>query len=307
MAKSLSKLLNLFPDDILLASTGIIGQPINMAALEKALPELVDSLSPEGEEGFSRSILTTDTTPKTAYARISLAPGFKATIWGCAKGSGMIAPNLATFLGFILTDAPASVELMQNLLREGAEATFNRVTIDGDTSTNDSLFLLSSGAAVTSPFSSGVKAKAFERGLMKVLESLARSLVLDGEGATRLVEIAVKGALDDRQAKLAAMTVAQSPLVKTAFFGCDPNWGRVLAALGRSGATFDPYRVDLNLNKIPWVRNGMDNGREKEVNEAMSLREYRLTINLNVGKAVYTTLTCDFSPQYVTINSSYRS
>jgi glutamate N-acetyltransferase/amino-acid N-acetyltransferase len=214
---------------------------------------------------------------------------------------------MATMLGFVLTDAKVEPKLLDGLLKELTQSTFNRVTVDGDTSTNDSLFLLASGAAPAKPVSGGAEAKIFEKALFDVLDSLSRDLARDGEGATRLVEIAVVGASDQEQARKAAKTVAESPLVKTAFFGRDANWGRILAALGRSGAVFDPYKVDLDLDSVPWVRSGCDNGREKEASEVMEKKEYKLTINLNCAGASYSMLTCDFSFKYVEINGSYRS
>lgn len=306
-AKSAAKLLGLEHDEILLASTGVIGQPINRPAMLAALPELAARLSPEGFDDFSKAIMTTDLVPKVAVSEAAFASGPKASIWGAAKGSGMIAPNMATMLGFILTDAAVEPKLLRKLLKEGADATFNRITVDGDTSTNDSLFIIASGASGRPAMTGGAEAKIFEKSLFEVMSALARNLVKDGEGATRLVEIAVINARTPDQAKKAARTVAESLLVKTAFFGADANWGRVLAALGRSGAEFDPYAVDLDLGEVPWIRSGRDNGMEAQASEAMKAPEQRLTINLNAGSAAWSMLTCDLSYRYVEINGSYRS
>jgi glutamate N-acetyltransferase/amino-acid N-acetyltransferase len=251
--------------------------------------------------------MTTDKVPKLAEAHGAFDDGTKFHIWGAAKGSGMIAPNMATMLGFILTDARLDSNLMHVLIKKNAEATFNRVTVDGDTSTNDTLLFLASGAAGGPLISKVSQAECFEKPLFTVLNTLARMIAKDGEGATRLVEIAVLGAKTLPQAQKAARTVAESPLVKTAFFGADANWGRILAALGRSGASFDPYRVDLDLNDVPWVRNGQDNDQETAASEVMKKPEYLLTINLNAGQHHYEMLTCDFSHEYVDINGSYRS
>ncbi|MDR1656215.1 MAG: bifunctional glutamate N-acetyltransferase/amino-acid acetyltransferase ArgJ [Deltaproteobacteria bacterium] len=306
-AELAAKLLGLDPQEVLLASTGVIGSRLNTAALLAGLPRLSDSLSDHGFDDFAKAIMTTDTVSKTAQFRLDFPSGPPAAIWGAAKGSGMIAPNMATMLGFVLTDCAVEPKLLSELLSRGTEATFNRVTVDGDTSTNDSLFLLSSGASGQTVIDGGKPAQIFEEALFSVLDDLARALARDGEGATKLVEIVVEGAKTSEQAKMAARTVAESPLVKTAFFGGDANWGRILAALGRSGAVFDPYQVNIDLGNIPWVRQGRDNGKDAQATEVMGRREYRLTISLGAGEASHSMLTCDFSHDYVTINGSYRS
>jgi glutamate N-acetyltransferase/amino-acid N-acetyltransferase len=251
--------------------------------------------------------MTTDTVPKTAATEAVFPEGPVVSIWGAAKGSGMIAPNMATMLGFVLTDAAVEPGLLNCLLKNCAEATFNRITVDGDTSTNDTLLVVCSGASGRPVITGGAEAKVLERALSSVMGALARELVRDGEGATKLVEIIVKNAKNAEQAKKAARTVAESPLVKTAFFGGDANWGRILAALGRSGAEFDPYRVDIDLGEVPWIRSGRDNGMEAEATEAMRAAEQRLVIDLNAGVSTWSMLTCDLSLRYVEINGSYRS
>ena len=294
------------PEEIMLASTGIIGQPINMGALAAAVPALVGALRPAGLEDFAQAILTTDTVVKMADETIETGGG-PINIWGCAKGSGMIAPNMATLLAFVLTDAQVAPELLQAILAEGAELSFNRVTVDGDTSTNDSLLMMASGGSQAGPVTGGEPLAAFMAGVFRVLTSLARQVARDGEGATKLVTVRVRGAASPGEARLAARTVAESPLVKTAFFGCDANWGRVCAALGRSGAAFDPYQVDIDLDQVAWVRQGVDNGQEEAATRVMGQREYVLDINLKAGYQEYEALTCDFSHEYVSINGSYRS
>ncbi|MDR1546653.1 MAG: bifunctional glutamate N-acetyltransferase/amino-acid acetyltransferase ArgJ [Deltaproteobacteria bacterium] len=306
-AEAAGRRLQLPAEQVLLASTGVIGQPVNLQALLGSLDSLTAALSPDGLGDFAQAIMTTDTFAKTAEAEAALPAGPTASVWGAAKGSGMIAPNLATMLAFVLTDAAVEPALLRRLLLEGAEATFNRVTVDGDTSTNDSLFVFASGACGAPLVTDGPAAESFQRALRAVMDSLSRQLARDGEGATRLVEVAVRGAQNTGEARQAARTVAESPLVKTAFFGRDANWGRVLAALGRSGARFDPYQVDLDLDEVPWVRGGRDNGREAEATAVMNRREYRLSIDLKAGEASYVMLTCDFSHDYVSINGSYRS
>ncbi|MDR2339491.1 MAG: bifunctional glutamate N-acetyltransferase/amino-acid acetyltransferase ArgJ, partial [Deltaproteobacteria bacterium] len=275
-ARRVAGLLGVKTDEVLLASTGIIGQPMEMGKLTDALPGLVGSLGGDGFDLFSQAILTTDTGPKTGFARGDVE-GREFTIWACAKGSGMISPSMATMLAFVLCDLKVEPDALQRILRRACDRTLNRVTVDGDGSTNDSLFLLCSGLSPLESIKSSRSqlGAVFEESLTMVLYSLAQQIAIDGEGSTKYVVVTVRGARNDREAALAARTVAESPLVKTAFYGEDPNWGRVLAALGRSGASFDPYKVDLDLlfapedeppdnepSIVPWVRNGMDNGCE---------------------------------------------
>jgi glutamate N-acetyltransferase/amino-acid N-acetyltransferase len=306
-AEKLAALLNIPGDDIMLASTGIIGQPINIAAMLAALPPLSQALtaSQQGFDDFSQAILTTDTVAKTAEAEIEIN-GQKAVIWGCAKGSGMIAPNMATMLSFILTDVAIAPELLQALTLAGAEKSFNRVSVDGDTSTNDSLMVMASGESGL-VIENGEALAQFQKAFFGVMKSLAVQIARDGEGATKLVTVKVRGAATEAEAERAARTVAESPLVKTAFYGCDANWGRLCMAIGRSGANFDPYAVDINLDEVPWIRNGIDNGREEEATAVMKKNKYVVDINLNAGSHEYDIITCDLSHEYVTINGSYRS
>jgi glutamate N-acetyltransferase/amino-acid N-acetyltransferase len=302
-AKAVGSLIGLPADKVLLASTGIIGQPMNMEAMLPALEGLAGALAPEGLSGFAEAILTTDTVPKTASARGRTPDGREWSLWGCAKGSGMLAPDMATMLAFALTDLPCTSGCLMAMLRRAADRSFNRLTVDGDTSTNDSAFVISSGAAGGDPL-------GYSRGrdaLEEVLSSLARQMMRDGEGVTKVVTVKVTGAASKRHAELAARAVADSPLVKTAIHGEDANWGRVLAALGRSGAVFDPYKVDLWLEGVLWVKNGIDNGREAEALEVMRRPEYELTANLKKGRREAFMLACDLSAEYVKINGSYRS
>jgi glutamate N-acetyltransferase/amino-acid N-acetyltransferase len=307
-AEALGALLGLESDEVLLASTGIIGQYVNMEALTVGLPPLAAKLAPgpEGLADFAQAILTTDTAAKTSVAGFEL-DGKPVTVWGCAKGSGMIAPDMATMLGFLLTDAEVAPGLLKEVLSEGAELSFNRITIDGDTSTNDCLLAMASGGAGAGAVTGGAGLEQFRAAAFGVMRSLARQIVLDGEGATRLVTIRVRGAATAAEARLAARTAAESPLVKTMFFGCDANWGRLCMALGRSGARFDPYAVDIDLDEVPWVRAGVDNGQEEAASAVMKRREYVVGIDLKAGGGEYEVLTCDLSPGYVAINGSYRS
>jgi glutamate N-acetyltransferase/amino-acid N-acetyltransferase len=308
-AEAAGKLAGVPAGRVLLASTGIIGQRMNMPAMLAALPALAGSLSEDGLDGFSRAILTTDTRPKAFRTETDLGARGRFTLWGCVKGAGMIAPDMATLLAFVLTDVPAESGYLKSVLGKAAELSFNRITVDGDTSTNDTLLALSSSAGGGAPLASSASpgADRFEEALFRLMESLARSVVEDAEGATKTVTVAVRGAETPGQALAAARTVACSPLVKTAFFGEDANWGRILCALGRSGAAFDPYRVDLYLDGVHWVKDGVDNGREEDAQKVMKLASYTLTADLNRGSHDAAVLTCDLSHEYVTINGSYRS
>ena len=294
------------PVELMLASTGVIGQQINMAALTAAIPGLVQNLRPEGLDDFAQAIMTTDIIQKTAAETFECG-GRTVSVWGCAKGSGMIAPNMATMLAFILTDAEVEPELLQRILGEGADLSFNRVTVDGDTSTNDSLMIMASGRSGAPAVVSGQALEDFKGAVFKVMKALARLVAKDGEGATKLVTVRVRGAASEEEAKKAARTVAESPLVKTAFFGCDANWGRICMALGRCGAFFDPYAVDIDLDEVPWIRNGIDNKQEEAATAVMKKAEYVLDINLKAGNCEWEMLTCDYSHDYISINGSYRS
>ncbi len=300
------RLLKVAPEDLLPASTGVIGERLPLEKMLAALPELVSGLSPEKAPSFARAIMTTDTFPKVAERVLSLPQG-EVRLLGIAKGAGMIAPNMATMLGFILTDARLEESELEGILRSAVETSFNRITVDGDTSTNDTVYALASGASGCAL--GGTAREDFVRLFNEVCQELAYLIVKDGEGATKTVRIRVEGAANEEEALLMARTVANSLLVKTAFFGEDPNWGRVLAALGRSGASFDPYEVDLFIDDVAIVRNGLSLGKEAEerAHRVMQKSEFTLTILLKQGKAVAEMLTCDLSYDYVKINAEYRT
>ena len=295
-------------EEVLLASTGVIGEALNTEAYKNAVPELVAGLSRDGLAEVSEAIMTTDTKPKMVESSGEIE-GKPFKIAGMAKGAGMIAPNMATMLCFVLTDAAISAEPLQAILSRVTESTFNRITIDGDTSTNDTILVMASGRAgfntITRDNPDGLK--RFERALTEVLSSLARLIVADGEGATKLVNVVVTGAVDDSQAKTAAMSVANSPLVKTALYGEDPNWGRIMMALGNSPAEFNPEKVDISFDGAALVKNGRMSGLEAEAAEVMRKDEFSLKINLGAGNGRAEVLTCDFSDDYVAINADYRS
>jgi len=279
--------------------------PLPMERVRTGILRAVSGLSPDGFDGFSRAILTPDKGPK-----VTVAQGGGFTVAGCAKGAGMIAPNMATTLGFVVTDAPARGAWLRRVLRAEAELTFNRVTVDGDTSTNDSLFLLASGAAAGAHVDDDRRGELLRGAIHEVLDALATALVRDGEGATKVVEILVTGAPSERAALQVARTIADSPLVKTAIGGADPNWGRVLAAAGRAGVAIDPQRIDLDIGDVPMVRRGIGvvtAESEAAAHAIMSQASYRMRVELHAGRAEAAVKTCDLTHEYVSINADYRS
>jgi glutamate N-acetyltransferase / amino-acid N-acetyltransferase len=307
-ARTLARLLGCPPEDILTASTGVIGDQLNMSALEAALPSLVNALNEEGLFEVAQAIMTTDTFPKAAEVPGSI-DGRPYVIAGMAKGSGMICPDMATMLSAVVTDAAVSPEYLQVLLSRCVDKTFNRVTVDGDTSTNDCVLALANGQAGNTPLTGDDSpgSRDFEFGLNQVLAKLSRMIAQDGEGATKLIRVDVVGAVDAKDARLAAMTIANSPLVKTAFFGQDANWGRLMMALGRSGAVFDPEQVDIFLNGIPLVDHGVAAGEIIAADAVMKEKEIIVLIDLKAGPEKDSVLTCDFSLDYIKINADYRS
>jgi len=291
------------------SSTGVIGSPLPIKKIEEGVPELVVRLSPEGWMSTVEAIMTTDTFPKVEVATGRIK-GKQVKLCGMVKGAGMIRPDVATMLSFLVTDARIKTPLLQRMLREAAEASYNRITVDGETSTNDTVLLLANGKA-GNPFLSRMDrdGEAFQSMLSKVCRSLAESVVKDGEGATKFVEILIRGARNKEEAKQAAYSVAHSPLVKTAFFGEDANWGRILCALGYSGVHIDPNKVDVFFDKAPIVRKGMGVGGriEERAGQTLKNKSFKVTVDLHQGKSEFSVLTSDFSIDYVKINASYRS
>jgi glutamate N-acetyltransferase/amino-acid N-acetyltransferase len=295
---------------VLLSSTGVIGEQLNLKAFTEHMHALVDGLSADGLEKVARAIMTTDTVHKISQRSLSIG-GKKLKIMGMAKGAGMIMPNMATMLAFILTDAEIARPALEKSLISANERTFNRITIDGDTSTNDMVLILANGTAANRSIDEpgSEEQLIFEDALEDLLKDLALQIVRDGEGATKMVTIKVRGAVCEKDAEQLARTVATSSLVKTAFFGEDANWGRILAAMGRSGVEFDPDQVDLFFAEVMLVQRGIGLGRDAEqaATEVLKESDFTVTIDLNSGKAEAEIYTCDFSIDYVKINSDYRS
>ena len=298
------------PSQILVCSTGVIGVPIPWQRIINAIPHLAQTrrASAAAFGQFTRAIMTTDTRPKWAAASCTIA-GKRVRLLGCAKGAGMIHPQLATMLAFIVTDAASSPDVLQIALREAAAKFFNAITVDGDTSTNDTLAVLANGASGAPEIRK--RSKDYQKlavALEEVCRSLALQIVQDAEGAKRLVEIIVRGAASDRAAQRIALTIANSPLVKTAISGADPNWGRILAAAGRAGVRFNPERVEISMGRIRMCSKGSALPFNENVAHRRLLgRQIPISLNLHSGRGTARVWTCDLTEDYVRINASYRS
>ncbi len=293
-----------------ISSTGVIGEQLNVDDFEKAMEPLVKGLAPDNFEKLAEAIMTTDTVRKTAYRTVTLG-GKEVRLMGVAKGAGMIMPNMATMLAFVLTDAQIGFPALHLSLKYGVEKTFNRITVDGDTSTNDMVLVMANGFA-ENPWideDNTSDLESFQDTLEDVLKDLALQIVADGEGATKCITVRVCGAKDNIEAERMARTVANSSLVKTAFFGEDANWGRILAAMGRSGVRFNPERVDISFRDVKLVQDGMGLGRAAEIEATKVLKEKNISvcIDLKDGNICEEVYTCDFSLEYVKINADYRT
>ncbi|MEM5786991.1 MAG: bifunctional glutamate N-acetyltransferase/amino-acid acetyltransferase ArgJ [Syntrophobacteraceae bacterium] len=311
MARAASEALSCDPGQVLVASTGVIGMQLRLDPLVAAMPNLVAGLRPDGWEDAAKAIMTTDLVPKMASTKVEIG-GKTITIGGIAKGSGMIAPNMATLLAFACTDADVSPDVLDYWTNKAAGLSFNSITVDGDTSTNDTLIVLASGAAGNPRIigTDGEASRTFGEALTAVLRDLAVQVVLDGEGATKLIEITVSGAADSESARKAALTIANSPLVKTAFFGQDANWGRIIAAAGRSGVALNVEKTALFFDDLCVFKGGTPVPGQEVEDRATAIfgqKEIRVRLDLGVGDACFTAYTCDFSFDYVKINASYRS
>lgn len=302
-------------EDVLVASTGVIGQHLPLEPFETGLPALHAKIDAAGGAEAARAIMTTDTVPKEwAVCYQSADPAYDGatfTVGGMCKGSGMIMPNMATMIAVVTTDAPVAPSALHEALLSAVSQSFNKVTVDSDTSTNDTCFAMASGAAAPEARPIELGTPAYEElaaALLEVCMQLARKIATDGEGATRLVTVTVTGAADDADADRAARTVANSPLVKTAIYGHDCNWGRIAAALGKSGARFDASNVSIDIMGIPVCRNGLTVPfDEDEALRRFEDPEITIAADLGQGRAATTVWTCDFTHEYVTINGDYRT
>lgn len=294
---------------ILVSSTGVIGQQLPMDKIETGIQTAASALSTEGGSDAAEAIMTTDTHPKSVAVEVEI-DGALVRIGGIAKGSGMIAPNMATMLSYLTTDARINAPTLQAALNRVVDNTYNLLTVDTDRSTNDTVLIFATGRAnnadIVAP--EGENYEVFCEGLQFVCTELVKMLARDGEGATKLVEVIVKNARNREDAEKAARAVAESPLVKTAVFANDANWGRIMMAVGKSNAEFDPYQVDVWLADYQLVKNGMDAGYDEDSATALFAQDpVRITIDLQAGDAEITMWTCDYSYDYIRINADYRT
>ena len=308
---ALAALMNVRADQVLPFSTGVIMETLPVDRIEAGLPAALAALSPNGWGDAALGIMTTDTLPKAA-SRQFVVGGSTVTVTGIAKGAGMIRPNMATMLGFVATDAAIEPALLPTLVREVADHSFNRITIDGDTSTNDSFVLIATHRAGHAPITSldSAEGQLLKAALVAVAQQLAQAIVRDGEGATKFITVRVEGGRSEAECKLAAYAIAHSPLVKTAFFASVPNLGRILAAVGYAGIDdLDQTLIDLHLDDVHVVQDGGRNPsyREEDGQRVMKQSEITVRVHLHRGECQATVWTCDLSHDYVTINADYRS
>jgi glutamate N-acetyltransferase/amino-acid N-acetyltransferase len=309
MTRTVADLLRIPPTHVLIAATGVIGVPLPMDKVRTALPKVVKALSPQGGRAAAEAIMTTDTRPKEAALRVEVN-GRSVTMGGIAKGVGMLEPHLATMFCFVATDAAVARGALAGVLRRAVDRSFNRATVDSDQSTSDTVAVLANGLAENRPVEvGGLGLRQFAAGLDALLARLARMLVADGEGATKLVAVTVRGAASRRDALIAARSVANSPLVKTAMNGADPNWGRIMMALGKSAARVDQDKVAIAFGEECLVERGVlrEGVRLERIREIMGGQEYEITIDLGLGRGEDRVWTCDLSEEYVRINGKYTT
>ena len=300
--------LNIDEQLVAVSSTGVIGVQLPLAPFERHMAELAGSLDRNCPQAVAEAIMTTDAFAKIASAHEDSGDGYN--LLGIAKGAGMIHPNMATMLGFVLTDVKISSELLQRCLRSAVDKSFNAITVDGDTSTNDMVLVLASGLSGNEEILPGTpEVDVFCSHLERVLLDLAKMIVSDGEGASKLVRVRMTGAGSEDEARIAARSVATSSLVKTAFFGEDANWGRIIAAVGYSGIDVDPNRIAIDFNNVPVTRGGLSTGPELEAQatEVLKLDEFTVTVDLGMGDSEFSYYTSDLTYDYVKINADYRS
>ena len=307
MAAETAQKLEIKEEYVMVSSTGVIGEILPIHKIRVAIPDLSRALHSEGFDDFAQAIMTTDTVPKIEH-RQGFINGRSYNLLGVAKGSGMIAPNMATMLCYVCTDLGIPQHLLQPALDSAIDATLNRICIDGDTSTNDTTLILANGCADIT-IQTPEQVDTFQQLLQNLLSGLAKKLVKDGEGVTKCVDIRVIGAASDADAHKIAQTISTSPLVKTALFGMDANWGRIIAAVGRAGVPIDPHRIDIYFNHVQMTQKSIGCGTEAEekVTQVLHKPEFTITIDLNMADGEASLLTCDFSIDYVKINADYRS
>jgi glutamate N-acetyltransferase/amino-acid N-acetyltransferase len=309
MIKATAKALTIPEEEVLVSSTGVIGHYLPIDRVQDGIAEAVTMLSREGHVAAAEAIMTTDTFPKELAVQVNL-DGIDVTLGGMVKGSGMIAPNMATMLGFVTTDVRISPQLLQYTLKRAVDRSFNRISVDGDTSTNDMVVVLANGLANNPPiqYSNTPSFDVFYEAFEYLLVRLCKMIVTDGEGATKFVEIVVAGASSEDAAVCAAKAIANSNLVKTAIHGEDANWGRILAAIGYSGIDFNPADVEIFFNDLSILKqNYYIDFSEERAKQILSQKEIKITVDLNQGDCTASFWTCDLSREYVAINANYRT
>ncbi len=308
-AGMVAQALDMKETDVQVCSTGVIGEQLDLAWFEKGVPALAKGLHEEGFADVAQAMMTTDTVPKVEKITFDI-DGKEVTILGLAKGAGMIMPNMATMLSFVMTDAAIGTDLLQVMLDKAVAQSFNVITVDGDTSTNDTLLLLANGVADHAPITSAESpdAQIFQEALDRLTKNLALKIVADGEGATKLITVRVQGAASRDDAEKIGRTIANSPLFKTACFGEDANWGRIFAAAGRAGVDFDQSKVDIFFDEVQMVEKGLGLfANETAATDVLKQDDFVVTVDLHVGEGFCEIYTCDFSYDYVKINGDYRS
>lgn len=309
-SKLVAEELDIEEDMVQVSSTGVIGEQLNITVFRDAIPNLVKDLSADNFESVAEAMLTTDTVKKTIYRSVEIG-GKDVNFVAMAKGSGMIMPNMATMLAFVLTDAQIGFVELHDALKNSVDSTFNRISVDGDTSTNDMVLIMANGRA-DNPWIEEIDSEEhqlFSQSLQEILKELAMMIVADGEGATKAITIRICGAREKDEALQIGRTIANSNLVKTAFFGEDANWGRIFAAMGRAGVKFNPDIVDIHFNNVMIVHNGLAVGKKAENLAAEILKKdsFSVTIDMKEGSICEEVYTCDFSYDYVKINADYRT
>ena len=305
--KHCAKKLGIAQDEVIISSTGVIGEYMPMHILKTGIDTIVDQLTDDGGIRAAKAILTTDLVEKSFAVKVKLSSG-NVSIGGIAKGSGMIMPNMATMLSFIATDADIEKDLLKKILTKAVKNSFNKISVDGDTSTNDMVILIANGVSKVKIEEGSKDVKLFEEALLAISIDMAKAIVSDGEGATKLIAIEVKGGKTEVDVNTIAQTIANSPLVKTAVYGNDANWGRIISAAGRSGVDFDPAKVEIKFDDMAILApNYYHEFDEDEATTILSKDEVTISVDLNDGQVSTTWWTCDFSEKYIEINASYRS
>jgi glutamate N-acetyltransferase/amino-acid N-acetyltransferase len=305
--KYIGSSLNIKTSLIYMCSTGVIGVPLPMEKIMRKIPELIRNIGKSNLEDVAKAIMTTDTFPK--IIRRNLTIGNKTgTIVGICKGAGMISPKMATMLCFLITDIAVEEKTLDKTLKEAVKLSFNRITVDGCQSTNDTVLMMANGMLGNNPITMESRPySSFRKAVHEVTYELSKLIVKDGEGATKLIEVEVKGAMNEKEAEKAAFAIANSNLVKTAIYGNDPNWGRIMAAIGHSAIKIEEEKVDIYFGGVKTVFNGLSTGRDNEAEKILREKEIKLTVDLKLGKSCAKILTCDLTENYIKINRTYRT